>query len=156
MHNSYSGASHCEVTLFQAGGIDKLEARNYFTSLAARDAFVSKLSPPNQQALAGMGVTLSTHVGTVVTNTLTPSALIQHSASAPVAAAAVGGVSVTVQPNKASWPELKGTPSAAALGLISGQRPDVKAMLIPAVILLFVADNLSLQVTHTQILQART
>lgn len=126
MDQAVRGASHCVVSTYQsADGIDKLEAKNVFDDLASRDAYISSLSPPNQEALAGMGVRLTTHVGSVVSNTLTAPTQ-QHVPSVPAPSSGGG-----VQPNKASWPELMNTPSAQAMAVISEQRPDVKAMLVP-------------------------
>jgi len=106
-----------------------LEAKNFFTDLAARDSYVSSLSPPNQDALAEMGVHLTTQMGSIVSNTLTASSSASSSPPQQSAPSSSGGV----QAHKTKWPELKNTPAAEALKIISEQRPDVKAMLVPQV-----------------------
>jgi hypothetical protein len=124
------GATHCEVSLFEANGTDKLEAKNMFADLAARDEYVNKLSPPNHSALAEMGISISTQMGVIVSNSLTASA---STSAPPPQSSVLPSSSVVAQPNKSSWPELKNTPAATAVGIITGHRPDVKAMLVPQV-----------------------
>ena len=108
--------------------MDKLEAKNVFSSVEARDEFLSRLSAPNHEALANMGVRMSSHSGTIVFNSSTG-----QSSMAPAQVSDSAPSSEVAQPNKAQWPELKNTPSAEAMRIIMGQRPDVKAMLVPQV-----------------------
>ena len=114
--------------------MDKLEARNVFADVAARDQYVSSLRPPDEDALAEMGIRLTTQRGSVVFSTLSASSSSSSSSASPPpqrtpsAAGAAGA-----QPDKATWPELKNTPAAEALAIIETHRPDVKAMLVPQV-----------------------
>ena len=115
--------------MFQIDGVDKLEAKNFFSSEGARDEYVANLRPPNDEALTEMGIRLSSHMGTVHFNSLKTST----ASTSSIPQQGLSPVSQSTQPNKCSWPELQNTPSSEAVKIITGERPDVKAMLVPQV-----------------------
>lgn len=116
------------MTLYQVDGVDKLESRNVFATIEGRDDFVSRMSAPNLDALAGMGIRMSSHVGSVVSHSSAgnpPQKAVSAKNPAPVSSQS--------QPNKSQWPELKNTPSDQAVRIIASHRPDVEVMLVPQV-----------------------
>lgn len=115
------------MSVFQVDGVDKLEARNLFATHEERDDFVNRLKEPDSDALAQMGIRMTSHMGTIVHNVHT------DQVERPPHLASPRESSEVVQPNKSQWPELKNTSSAEAVRIISGQRPDVKVMLVPQV-----------------------
>lgn len=128
MDQTVRGASKCEVSLFHTNGVEKLEARNIFDDESAREEYMKTLTPPNHDALAEIGIRLSTVTGTIVFDSAQPS---RSATSSSLGQDEIPPQSEQVQRDKSAWPELVNTSSSDAVRIISIQRPDIHVMLVP-------------------------